>query len=216
MTSPTIDTQPVFQTVTVPATATFTVAATTSGGDLTYQWQLNSGAGYADIAGATSASYTTPASAASHNGRLYKVIVSDDEGSTTSDAAVLNVNVAQAILTSRYGAIANTDVDDSEDVCIINVAGYKSLWLEFALTVANLSAFTVEYRVNGAGHWLPVAAASGDYTTPHHPVLKASGNLAAAASGSTHYVNLDVSGIHSVRIKAAGTNSALSGSYGLG
>lgn len=118
---------------------------------------------------------------------------------------------------SRYGAISNADVDAAEDVAIIECGGFKMLWLSFIVGVANLSAFTVEYRLNGAAAWMPMAATEADYTTPNFPVLRASGNLAAAAFGSTnHYVALDVTGIHSIRVRAAGTSSTITGSFSLG
>lgn len=98
--SPTINTQPSAQTVTAPATATFTVTATTSGGALSYQWQRNTVA----IAGATAASYTTPATTVSggtaNNGDAYRVLVTDTNGTTTSSAATLTVNAAAVVLTS--------------------------------------------------------------------------------------------------------------------
>lgn len=106
---PTINTQPSNQTATAPATATFTVAATTSGGSLTYQWQHQpaGGGGYSNVSGgsgATSASYTTGATTVSggghNNGDTYRCIVTDSNGSATSNAATLTVNAALAGLTS--------------------------------------------------------------------------------------------------------------------
>ncbi len=57
---PTITTQPANQTVTAGQTATFTVVAA-GAAPLNYQWQKNG----VNIAGATSASYTTPAATTS-------------------------------------------------------------------------------------------------------------------------------------------------------
>src|SRR5205085_2023909 len=77
------------QTVTVGQTSTLTVAATGTA-PLSYQWQKNSTA----ISGATSASYTTPATTSSDNGAKFVVVVSDSAGSVTSNAATLTVNAA--------------------------------------------------------------------------------------------------------------------------
>ncbi|MBS0444770.1 MAG: putative Ig domain-containing protein [Proteobacteria bacterium] len=89
-TAPQIVTQPSNQTVTAPTTATFSVVAT--GGGLSYQWQRNTVA----VPGATSASYTTPATSVSggqaNNGDSYRVVVSNAGGSVTSNAATLTVN----------------------------------------------------------------------------------------------------------------------------
>lgn len=87
---PTINTQPVQQTVWEGQTATFTVNATTSGGSLTYQWQLNG----SDIGGATSSSYTTGALARSNNLDIYDCNVSDSNGTTGTATVYLLVLMA--------------------------------------------------------------------------------------------------------------------------
>ena len=93
--APAITTQPTAQTVTAPAAATFTVAA--SGVPTpSLQWQLSSdnGATWANIAGATAATYTTPATATTDSGRQYRVIATNSAGSATTNAALLTVNPA--------------------------------------------------------------------------------------------------------------------------
>lgn len=116
---PTIDTQPAAQTVNEPAAATFTVAATTSGGSLTYQWQrANPGSGsFADVSGATSASYTTAATtAAGDHGAQYRCNVTDSNGTTATSAAGLTVRStsttsrpAADVTTTSWVASAGTD-----------------------------------------------------------------------------------------------------------
>jgi hypothetical protein len=86
-TVPTISTQPRSQTVSAGATATFSVVAAGSG-TLAYQWEKNGTA----VAGATSASYTTPATVAGDNGASFTVVISDSAGQVTSSAATLTVN----------------------------------------------------------------------------------------------------------------------------
>jgi hypothetical protein len=88
---PAITTQPANQTVTVGQMATFSVAASGTT-PLTYQWQKNG----ADIGGATSASYTTPATTQADSGATFRAIVSNTAGSTTSNSATLTVNAAAA------------------------------------------------------------------------------------------------------------------------
>ena len=94
----TIGTQPAAATVEANGsnTATFTVAATkTGGGSLTYQWQLstNGGASFADVSGATSASYETAAVVAGDSGNQYRVKVNTTKGApeVVSSAATLTV-----------------------------------------------------------------------------------------------------------------------------
>jgi len=99
-TGPTINTQPSSQTVTEPATATFTVAATASAGSLTYQWQVNTGGGFSNVStgtGGTTASYTTAATSVSQSGYLFRVNVTDSNGTTASSSATLTVNAATVI-----------------------------------------------------------------------------------------------------------------------
>ncbi|MBE7462724.1 MAG: S8 family serine peptidase [Planctomycetes bacterium] len=83
--APSITQQPASISVNLGQTATFTVAA--SGTGLSYQWQENG----SNIGGATSASYTTPATTAAYNGRQYRCVVSNANGSATSNAATLTV-----------------------------------------------------------------------------------------------------------------------------
>src|SRR5258708_4743547 len=88
-TIPSITTQPASQTVTAGQPAAFTVAATGTA-PLTYQWKKNGTA----ISGATSSSYTTPATTSSDNGAQFTVTVSNSTGSVTSNAATLTVSAA--------------------------------------------------------------------------------------------------------------------------
>jgi hypothetical protein len=89
-TAASITAQPSNQSVAFGQTATFSVAAT--GTSLSYQWQKNA----TDIAGATSASYTTPATTVGDNGAKFDVIVSNSLGSVTSNIVTLTVNAASS------------------------------------------------------------------------------------------------------------------------
>lgn len=80
-----ITSQPLSQTVTVGAAATLTVAA--SGGALSYQWTRNG----ADVAGATSASYTLQAVQAADSAAVWRVQVRNALGSATSQPVMLTV-----------------------------------------------------------------------------------------------------------------------------
>jgi hypothetical protein len=84
--APTIRTQPTNQQIAAGQTATFSVVATGEGA-LMYQWQK----GAASIPDATASSYTTPLTAASDNGSIFKVVVTNTGGSTPSRDATLTV-----------------------------------------------------------------------------------------------------------------------------
>src|SRR6202030_281915 len=84
---PEITAQPASQTVNVGQTATFSVSAT-GAMPLTFQWQKNA----VNIAGATSATYTTPATTTADNGAKFGVIVMHSTQSVASSLATLTVN----------------------------------------------------------------------------------------------------------------------------
>jgi hypothetical protein len=113
-------------------------------------------------------------------------------------------------------AFSNADVDSAEDVLIAGVSGFDIMWLTFLVGTANLSAFTVEFRLSEDSDWFTIANSISDYTVPEGPILGASGDLTTALSGSTaHFLRLDVRGVSGVRIKAAGTSSTITGAYSL-
>jgi hypothetical protein len=88
-----IITQPTSQAVTVGQTASFNVLATGTA-PLSYQWRQNS----VSIAGATSSSYTTPATTIADNLTQFTVVVSNTAGNVTSSAATLTVNAGTSPL----------------------------------------------------------------------------------------------------------------------
>jgi hypothetical protein len=85
--APTITVQPADKTVTAGATATFSVTASGTA-PLTYQWQK----GTTNVAGATSSSYTTPATTGADSGSQFRVVVTNSVSSVTSGFATLTVN----------------------------------------------------------------------------------------------------------------------------
>jgi hypothetical protein len=93
--APTIATQPTNRTVTAGQAATFSVTAAGTA-PLSYQWQKGTTA----ITGATSASYTTPATTTSDNGTQYRVVVSNSAGSAISNSVILTVNAAAPATTT--------------------------------------------------------------------------------------------------------------------
>lgn len=118
--------------------------------------------------------------------------------------------------TAAHGAFVNADVDTIEELATINTRAAEFLFVTFVVGTANLSDFLVEARVHPSGGWAVVATATGDFTTPVHPVIKASSDLNAAASGATvHWLKLDVAAFYEVRLSAAGTSSTVTGNWGV-
>ncbi|NNF36283.1 MAG: hypothetical protein HKN68_19425, partial [Saprospiraceae bacterium] len=133
---PTIDTQPLPQTVCEGDDATFTVEASSnmSGGTIEYQWQvdINDGNGFADItnggnySGFTTATLTISNTPLSFNGNQYQVIVTETSVtpncSTTSSSVVLTVNTCQLSIDKAF--TSNADNDGSGDVSEGDVLTY--------------------------------------------------------------------------------------------
>jgi hypothetical protein len=138
---PTISAQPVSKTVSAGQTATFSVTAAGTG-TLTYQWKKSG----APISGATSASYTTPATVASDNGASFSVAVSDDSGNVTSNPATLTVNGPPSITTQPASKTVS--------------AGQPAT---FSVTASGAGTLAYQWKKGGASIG---GATSSSYTTP--------------------------------------------------
>jgi hypothetical protein len=163
VTAPSITTQPQNQTVAVGSTATFTVAATGTG-PLTYQWQKNG----TNISGATSSSYTTPATVAGDDASLFQVIIMNSAGSVTSSQAKLTVGTtppsmgsASDITTYKYN-VSRTGLNSAETT--LTLANVNST--QFGL----LRMLAVDGKVDAQPLYLANLTVAG---TPHNVVYVA-------------------------------------------
>jgi subtilisin-like proprotein convertase family protein len=90
-----ITTQPAAVSTCVGASATFSVVVT---GNLpTYQWQLNTGSGFNNIAGANNASLVVSNVTTAMSGYQYRVIINNGCFTVTSNAVALTVNVIPTV-----------------------------------------------------------------------------------------------------------------------
>ncbi len=137
---PSITSQPANRTVTAGQTATFSVIASGTS-PFSYQWRKNG----VNISGATTASYTTPATALSDSGAQFAVIVTNAVTSISSNAATLTVN-APITITSQP---SNRTV----------VAGQTAT---FSVTATG-SSLTYQWKRNGSNI---AGANASSYTTP--------------------------------------------------
>jgi hypothetical protein len=144
--APAITSEPSDGSITAGQTATFSVVA---GGTapLSYQWQKNGTA----IAGATSASYTTPAETTADNGVTFAVVVSNSAGSATSRSAKLNV-------ASPGGPVAPSITVQPADQSI--KAGQTAT---YSVTAAGAVPLSYQWRKNGTAI---AGATSAGYATP--------------------------------------------------
>ncbi|MBD3321073.1 MAG: hypothetical protein GF350_08275 [Chitinivibrionales bacterium] len=97
---PSISAQPITQSAGTGGKATFQVSASGSG-SLYYQWQRNTGRGLWQDVGRGD-SYTTENATSDMHGWQYRVVVTDDNGSTVSDAAPLAIGGATIV--SKHAA----------------------------------------------------------------------------------------------------------------
>jgi hypothetical protein len=138
---PQITVQPTSATVTAPAAATFSVTATGTA-TITYQWYRNGSA----IGGATSTSYTTPATSGADNGANFYVIVTNGLGGVQSSTVVLTVN----------GAIAITQQPQNKSVP-------SGATARFSVTATGAATISYQWYKNGVSIG---GATTSSYTTP--------------------------------------------------
>ncbi|MGA9120906.1 MAG: FG-GAP-like repeat-containing protein [Bacteroidota bacterium] len=177
-TPPGITTQPSNQTVTVGQTATFTVGASGTA-PLTYQWQKNT----VNIGGATSPSYTTPATVLGDNGSAYRCIVKNSLDSAVSNAATLTVQTGPTTLSFAHHIIDSDPPRDPHDKAIGDIDGdgfidvlaasssnfteglfwYKyPSWTKYSIHTGSFSTSMAVADIDGDGD-LDVIIAKGDF-----------------------------------------------------
>ncbi len=186
--APTITTQPANQTVTAGQTATFTVTAAGTA-PLTYQWQKNA----VNIAGATSSSYTTPATTTSDSGSTFKVVVTNTAGTVTSASATLTVNAAPAIQVNPTSINFGNDVVGTilSQVLIIKNTGTATL------TISQITATGSGFSVSGFS--LPLNVNAGQQTTVTvaflpTSVATVSGNVSVVSNAPTSPTSVALTG----------------------
>ena len=168
---PSITTSPTNQTVTPGQTATFTVVAAGTA-PLSYQWQKNG----VNIAGATAASYTTPATTASDNGSTFAVVVSNSVGTVTSPAATLTVSaspVGPSITTSPTNQTVTTGQTATFTVVAAGTAPLSYQWQKNGVNIAGATA---------ASYTTPATTASNNGSTFAVVVSNTVGTTSAAAT----------------------------------
>ena len=149
--APYVTTEPMNQTVTAGQTATFMVVASGTA-PLTYQWQKNG----ANIAGATSSSYATPATAISDSGSTFVVVVSNSAGTATSNAATLTVTAMTSgstdVITHHYD-VSRSGVNSTE--AALTTSNVNSA------TFGKVGEFTVDGQIDGQALFLSQLAIPG-------------------------------------------------------
>jgi hypothetical protein len=189
--APTITTQPATPlSVPLGTGFTLTVAATSSGGALSYQWSDSGTA----ITGANSATYTDSSSSSSDGGS-YTCAVTDSNGTTTSAAAVVTITYnGTAITTSPLITIQPTNL-----TAVYNADGTVT---PVNLGVAAVSSLTLTYQwylngtaITGATGAIYGATSPGSYTVAVSTaapatVMSSAGVVSLATPGGTSVANV--------------------------
>lgn len=144
-TAASITTQPANQSVAVGQSATFVVTASGTA-PLTYQWQKNG----ANIAGATQASYSTPAAAAADNGAKFDVVVSNSVASVTSATALLTVTATPVAPTITTQPANQTAASGQTATFTVVASGTSPLTYQWQKNTANITGATAATYVTPA------------------------------------------------------------------
>jgi hypothetical protein len=224
LSAPTITAQPQNATVALGQTATFGVSVTGSPAP-GFQWRRNG----TPIAGATASSYTTSAATAPDNGAVFSVVVSNSQGSVTSNNATLTVNtgtVAQRVdlvrlmsLAYEFGTAATVPFDATTEGgdAFINPATVCEGGGSLSVTL-NGVAVTPGQPVPNTGTVAGVAIACNDQGTVYNGQTSMSFTFTSrnpeVATGTANVSNMRVSELPTFDITANGTaNLAIEESF---
>ncbi len=161
---PVVETQPSNQTVTAPASASFTVkegAIPANCSAATIQWEVstNSGTSWtpvsgANFSGATSATLKDNPTATSESGHEFRAVLTNAHSSTNSTAATLTVNPATCA--------ADPVVETQPSNQTVTAPASASFTVKEGAIPANCSAATIQWEVstNSGTSWTPVSGAN--------------------------------------------------------
>jgi hypothetical protein len=148
-TAPTISAHPASQSICLGSNATFSV---TSPDATSYQWQVNTGSGFTNLAngapysGVTTNTLTITGVTSSLNTYQYRVIASTACGSTTSNAATLTV-IVPATITSQPANLT---------IC----EGANTSFSVVATTGSGSLSYQWQFSTNGGGTWTDIPGAT--------------------------------------------------------
>jgi hypothetical protein len=158
--TPLITAQPVSIAVPIGTSATFSVTATGTG-PLSYQWYKDS----SDISGATSSTYTTPATVLGDNGAQFKVRVSNIYGAVFSNTAVLTV-VTPPVITGQPSS--GTVIEGGSFSTCVSARGYDNRYQWYKTTQCGISGEPVD---GATGPCLSFSPASADNAGSYYVII---------------------------------------------
>jgi hypothetical protein len=211
--APAITTQPLSQVVAVGQTAAFSVAAAGTA-PLTFQWKRNG----ASISGATSATYTTAPTTLSDNGVQFTVVVSNSQGTATSNAATLTVNALTLLLNANPTTVSFGNVimsqTASQNVTLLN-AGTS------AVTISGVSISGAGFNAGGMSGLILAPAQTASLNVTFSPTATGAVTgkvmVSSTASNSPDTIVLSGTGMtavqHSASLSWSASTSTVIGYY---
>jgi hypothetical protein len=148
-TVPSISSQPVDQSITYGANASFTAAASGSPAP-SVKWQVDSGSGFADMTPAqTNATLTLTKPAVSLSGNGYRAVFTNSCGSATSNSATLSVAAKNLTIS---GAAANNRTYDGNAIATVNFGTATLVGIEPGDTVTiNSTGYSANFANKNVG-----------------------------------------------------------------
>ena len=200
---PVITTQPANASVQAPQSAVFTVVAS-GAPEPSYQWQSSSdgGASFADLAGATAASYTTPATTVADDGKRYRVKVSNSQGVVTSAAAQLSVSAAAVAPTITAQPADQTVTEPATATFAVTADGTPTPTYQWQISTDGGATFS---NINGA--------TAARYTTAATAAADSGKRLRVQVSNSAGHVTSNPA---TLTVNAAGGGGGGGGGSGAG
>jgi uncharacterized repeat protein (TIGR01451 family) len=182
-TAPTITAQPSSASVTAPAQASFAVSATGTPAP-GYQWQLSvdGGVSFADITGATAASYTTPATLPADNGKKYRAVVSNSAGSATSSVATLTVATPPSVQTAIVAKSSSAQPGGQPVTFIVTETNAAAAYTGAHTVYATVPAYTTVAQAAASG-----ASCTGTWPCQPGQQIRWTYGVGAGQSESTQF-----------------------------
>ena len=197
-----ISTQPQSQAVIEGGTATFNIVASITSDTISYQWQksTNSGVNFSAIAGANSATYTTPVTTyPTTPSEQFRCVLSNAAAtSVTSDAATLTVNESEFV-SAPASVTPFIDTDTSKTLSRQPVITTSAFIQEYA----NQTHFSTFWRIRRVSDNVTVYDTAGTFVNGD------TGNLTSFTVPSG---TLDFDVTYSVQVKFR-DNNGLESSY---
>lgn len=184
--APLISAQPAAASVSEGSSATFSVVA--SGSALLYQWTRNGAA----IAGATSASHSTPALTLADSGAVYAVLIFNGAGLSFSQTAVLSVTAPPVSVGGSVSGLAAAGLvlqNNAGD----NLAVAASGAFTFATRIALGTTYSVTVLSQPSGQRCVVQGGSGTATAAVTSVVltcTSAGGLALVANSGANTLSV--------------------------